>query len=58
MVNGSQNTVLRTMTSTLSENLLEIQTSSPHLRTIKSETLEMEPNSLFAQALQVTLVQA
>ena len=46
------------MTSTLSENLLEIQTSSPHLRTIKSETLEMEPNSLFAQALQVTLVQA
>jgi len=58
MVNGSQNVVPRTVTSALSENLLEIQTSSPHLQPIKSETLEMEPNSLFAQALQVTLIQA
>ena len=58
MVNGSQNAIPRTVTSALSENLLEIQTSSPHLRPIKSETLEMEPNSLFAQALQVTLIQA
>ena len=58
MVNGSQNAVPRTVTSALSENLLEIQTSSPHLQPIKLETLEMEPNSLFAQALQVTLIQA
>lgn len=50
--------VSRTVTSALSENLLEMQTSSPHLRPFKSETLEMEPNSLFAQALQVTLIQA
>lgn len=56
MVGGSQNVAPRTATSGFSESLLEVKISQPHLRPSKQETLAMEPNYLFAQALQVTLI--